>query len=131
MREAAPFACQFLWPFEPHFDSRKSLHGSLLGFQLEISVGRASALCTLFITGNVNFSHGVWALLCGSRVVRWCETQGSCKREPPAFEHSDWLGLPVWLVVAHVQKCCRAVAWMLEQVIFSPTSWTELARHQP
>ena len=31
-------------------------------------------------------------------------SQGSCKRELPAFEHSDWLGLSAWPVVAHVQE---------------------------
>ena len=61
-------------------------------------------------------------------LLRQVVSQGSCKREPPACEHSDWLGLTVWPVVAHVQECCRVVVWMLEQVI-SATFWTELARH--
>ena len=65
---------------------------------------------------------GALAPIQGGQVV----SKGSCKREPPACEHSDWLGLPVWPVVAHVQECCRVVVWMLEQVI-SATFWTALA----
>ena len=41
----------------------QNLHGSLFGFQLEISGGCASALCLLLITDNINFCHGFWALL--------------------------------------------------------------------
>ena len=33
-------------------------------------VGQGSSI--FLITGNVNFSHSVWALLRRSRVVRWC-----------------------------------------------------------
>ena len=45
-----------------------------------------------------------------------------------SFEHSDWPGLPAWPAVARARGCYRAVAWVLEQVIFA-TSWTELFLH--
>ena len=53
-------------------EAKETNNHTLLGFQLEISGGRASSLCMLLISDNVNFCRGLWALLRRSRVVRRC-----------------------------------------------------------
>ena len=66
---------------------------------------------------------GALASIQGGQVV----SQDSCQQElPDFFEHSDWPSLLVWPAVAHVQECCRVIAWMVEQEI-SVTSWSALA----
>ena len=72
----------------------KCLHGSLLRVQLEISGSSASSFCMPLITGNINFCHGVRALLHRAWVVRRC-LGVPAKLEPLAFEQSDWRGPPV------------------------------------
>ena len=129
MREAAPFARQLLRPFEPHFDG--GIGPAWLSARIPVGDQWRPCLHALHALDHWPCQFLLWpvgalASIQGGQVV----SQGSCKLEPPAFEHSDWRGLPVWPVVAHVQECCRVVAWMLEQVIFV-TSWTELARHKP
>ena len=101
MRGAAPFACQFLWTFEPHFDG----HLGPAWLSARIPIGDQWRPCMLLITGKVNFCHGVWALLRRSRVVRWC-------LRVPANGILLPVSIParsVWPVVAHVQECCRVV----------------------
>ena len=127
MRGAAPFACQFLWTFEPQFDSH--IGPAWLSARIPIGDQWRPCLHALHALDHwqdrfLSWRVGALAPVQGGQVV----SQGSCKRDPPACEHSDWLGLPVWPVVAHVQECCRVIVWMLEQVI-SATFWTELARH--
>ena len=55
----------------------QNLHGSLFRFQLEISGGRASTLCLLMLTDNINFCHGLWALLRTARFHIMRLTSGS------------------------------------------------------
>ena len=42
---------------------------------------------------------------------------GFCALGSPALERFDWLDHLAWPAVAHVLERCRAVAWMLRQVI--------------
>ena len=83
----------------------QGLHGSLLRFQLEISGSLALHALDHWQCQFLSWCVGALATIQDGQVV----SQGSCKREPPAFEHSDWLGMPVWPVVARVQGCYRAV----------------------
>ena len=129
MRGAAPFACQFLWPFELHSDSR--IGPAWLSARIPIGDQWRPCLHALHVLDHWRCQFLLWrvgalALIQGGQVV----SPGSCDREPPAFDHSDWLGLPVWPVVARVQECCRVVAWMLERGI-SVTSWTGLTSLRP
>ena len=94
MRGAALFVRQLLWPFEPHFDSR--IGPAWLSAQIPVGDHWQQCLLVLHALDHwqcqfLSWCVGALVLIQNGQVV----SRGSCKREPPAFEHSDWPGLPV------------------------------------
>ena len=129
MRGAAHFVRQLLWLLEPHFDSR--IVPAWLSAQIPAGDQWQQCLLVLHALDHWQYQFLSWrvgalALILDGQAV----SRGSCEPEPPAFEQSDWRGLPVWPVVVRVQGCHQAVAWMLEQVI-AVAFWTELSLHWP
>ena len=58
--EGSGILCPSLWLLEPHFDGR--VVPAWLSAQIPAEIGGSSA-SSLCMPGNINFCHGVWALL--------------------------------------------------------------------